>query len=143
MTKSLLVAAVVVLGLTWAAVPGAYAQRPITTHVPFAFVVNDKVLPAGDYVLIPDMESRDVLQIISKDGKYDAITLFGKAGESVNSGSTLQFKKFGDVPFLWRVNVPGDEVREVELSGRVVSEGLVASAKAKPAAETPATANGE
>lgn len=107
--------AVGALALAGARVASAQEQT-ILAHVPFAFDVNGHAMPAGDYQVVPDPDMQSVLQIVSRDGRSVAFTIY----ESVTDGTgitspSFQFKKVGGEAVLWRVNMPGRVVAELPL----------------------------
>lgn len=95
------------LALLMAAPSSGQALR---LNIPFSFQVNDKSLPAGDYVVNLDVPSH-------------RITVNGETGEQVNTlfmtcihpaqfdnRSALVFHKYGEDYFLRQVQTPGSSV---------------------------------
>jgi hypothetical protein len=107
--------------------PSALAQSSATAKVPFPFIVDGHVLPAGEYRVAPAADLSDVLQIISADGQSEALTLV----ESVESGSTstsepctFQFRKVGDHYFLSQIDIQGEASLRVTLSDKEISAAI-------------------
>jgi hypothetical protein len=73
------------------------AGKQINANIPFAFYVEDRLLPAGEY----NFEIKDrLLTIRTKDGA--GIGLFVMTGSAIQNGmeDSLQFKKYGNQFFL-------------------------------------------
>jgi len=76
---------------------------PMRASIPFAFSVQDQLLPAGDY-LIHSGKTERAIRIVSADGKHTAVvnTVINSANSrSVNS--RLVFQKYGNEYFLAEV----------------------------------------
>lgn len=121
---SLLVVAVVLFG----AAAGARAQSAAVVHVPFSFIASGKVLPAGDYRIMPDRMDHSMLTITGL-GK-DAPSVFLATTDVPDSSSReadarIIFKSFHGQRFLWQVQVPGTNAREVELRDVSMERALV------------------
>ena len=99
------------LMLMSAAFTGASAQtvRTIFIHVPFEFVVGEKRLPAGDYVVRRlAHDSEKALLVRSADGKVSASVLTNTVGTRADaSKAQLVFTRYGEQYFLARVWAPG------------------------------------
>jgi len=82
------------------AVPVVHAQSQITlsANVPFAFSVDGKQLPAGDYE-VRDVASRATL-IETKAGDARVMGIYAYAGPSKAGETKLVFDKIGDSYFL-------------------------------------------
>jgi len=98
------------LGLAALAAGPAFAMAPetVVVHVPFAFVVSNVTLPAGDYRIGPasDLEN-NVLEIRSADGRHAALVLTEVApGERRGAPPKLVFDRYGDKDFLRAVELP-------------------------------------
>lgn len=97
-----------VLGLLFAlTVVNAQAQsaRRITAHVPFAFQIGDKTLPAGDYSI--KQFSQNALLIESADGDESVIAHAARSVEgnanAKPSAEKLVFRQYGEQYFLAQV----------------------------------------
>lgn len=106
----------------------AEVEPRVIANIPFAFIVGNKTLPAGDYTIDrPDSNDPNVLLIRNANNH---IALFTNA-ESVQAKqmpdkSELVFNRIGDKYFLSKVWVTGDDIgceipkpraeRELELS---------------------------
>jgi hypothetical protein len=102
----------VVLGLilAFSVVPGhAQEGAKIKTTIPFNFVVGNKELKAGDYV-IESLLANNALRLRSEDGDVQQIT-FTVPIETNRTGNheRLLFHHDGDQYFLSQVWLSGDE----------------------------------
>ncbi len=108
---------------------GSFAQDPVVAHVPFAFMVDGRVMPAGDYRVTRDNNLGDhVLTIVNRDGRAEALAVFEDAGPASNdAAASFQFKTIGEVHYLWRVTEPG-AAYQLHLSPRVAADAKLAKA---------------
>ncbi len=120
----LLLAAVAVL----AGARSSRAQDTVIAHVPFAFVVDGYLMPAGDYQLMREHDiAGRVMEIMSRDGRAHALTIFSDSGVPSNAKKTaLDFKTIGNQHFLWRVRVPGEAVYEIPVPTGAAAEAVLA-----------------
>ena len=86
----------------------AQAGRLIGANIPFTFVVKDKTLPAGDYILEPiQIGASQALKIQSADGHITAIVPVRSARtKAIEGDPKLVFNRFGDQYFLSQVFGP-------------------------------------
>ncbi len=104
----------VVIGLGLAAVSTspalALARETIEVHVPFAFTVTDKTLPAGDYFVRPLNDAQPpVLEIRSTNGRYAALALTRSASPGArDSHPVLLFEKYGSNEYLHEIRLPAE-----------------------------------
>jgi hypothetical protein len=97
----------------------AQTRNRITAHVPFAFQIGDKTLPAGDYSI--KRLSPNALLVQSEDGEVSTIA---QAPRSVQRGSAVKpsaerliFRQYGDQYFLAEVWMTRDNVgRELNMT---------------------------
>jgi hypothetical protein len=75
--------------------------------VPFAFMVGDKTLPAGEYLLQFDFQSK-LTTLCSPTGPVTFLTAFPD-GDGYAKDDALQFHLVGDTWVLQRVRVGGRE----------------------------------
>lgn len=82
-------------------------QQVVTADIPFEFVVNETVMPAGHYLISID-QMRQIMTF-SRDG-LETYQLFHRqdASGSSRSMSELRFVKTGNVRILHQVLVPYD-----------------------------------
>ena len=85
-------------------------SRVMRAHVPFAFYVGSRELPAGEYnitVLNPSSDQK-VLQIRSTDGRVSAIvTTLGVKAKSPEK-SKVVFHRYGDSYYFAQAHVAGE-----------------------------------
>jgi hypothetical protein len=123
----LLVGIAMVAGSRWAS-----AQDAVLAHVPFPFLVGDRLLPAGDYrVTHPTDSAEHVLQIVSRDGRSEAFATYDDTGIDTGRTAALQFKTVGGDRLLWRVSVPGEDVYQLPLDAGLKAEAKLARAAAE------------
>ena len=125
--------AILMLVVVWATTAQSQAAGPqlMRAHIPFAFHVGSRELPAGDYritVLNPNSDQK-VLQIRSADGRVSAIvnTLGAKAKSS--GKSKLAFRRYGETYFFAQAQVAGESTALAALKSRAerVEERTLAS----------------
>ena len=89
----------------------AYSQAVnVRVKVPFDFVLDDRVFPAGEYVVQTIEDGSYALLIRSKDTKTSALTLSYPSGSNKTADQTmLVFQRVGKTYFLsevWAEGVP-------------------------------------
>ena len=91
------------------AIPTAYAQvsHHVMADIPFAFTVNNQVLPAGEYE-VSDGAARGTVVIQSEDRQHSAI-LVANAAEATDQAleGKLVFHHYGNRYFLHEIFAPG------------------------------------
>lgn len=127
--------------MAFAAVTAAVAQAQTATpktmraHIPFAFHVSNKELPAGEYritVLNPSSD-QTVLQIKSLDGQAIAmIRTFGTAARAPEK-SRLAFHRYGESYFFAQLQVVGESTTLT--AARSSAERIEAQAAPGPASK--------
>jgi hypothetical protein len=91
------------------AIPGAYAQdsHRVVADAPFAFTVNHRALPAGEYE-VSDGGAYGTVLIQSKDREHSVITIANSAvAKDPGLDGKLVFQRYGDRYFLREVFAPG------------------------------------
>jgi hypothetical protein len=103
-------AAAIGLGLAALSVSPALAfpHESVVVHVPFPFIVTDKTLPSGDYVVTQlDGAEPPVVEIRSTDGRHSAMALtIGLSPLPRGTHSDLVFDEYGTKEFLHEVRLP-------------------------------------
>jgi hypothetical protein len=117
--------ALVGLGLLLTAA-SAYAQMPLVkVNVPFNFIANKSVMPAGEYTIDTLITSSNSLLIHSTTLKTGDIVLSNPCeSRDAASQSKLVFHRYGDRYFLSQIWVQGETIgrqlprtrREVEVA---------------------------
>jgi hypothetical protein len=116
----------------------AQSGSRVTAHIPFAFQVGDKTLPAGDYSI--KRLSQNALLVESEDGEASALA---QAPRSIRNSPNAQpsteklvFRQYGEQYFLAQVwMIKGAGGRELNMSGaerKAASELKLAHNGAKP-----------
>ena len=93
----------------------ASAGDTVKAKVPFAFVVNNIELPAGDYVLSRDAEQPDLIEISTAAGRRVALTLT-RASDTDRDGSEqpkLEFERIGKQIYLTEITLGPGSAREL------------------------------
>ena len=128
----------VMAGAAQAQTSGAQNLR---AHIPFAFHVGAKELPAGDYkiaVLNPSSD-RKVLQLRSVDGRVSAIVNTIDRSANAAAKSKLVFHRYGESYYFAQAHVLGESTTlaavkssaeriEAEATARTTSRSVVAVA---------------
>jgi hypothetical protein len=107
----------------------ARADETVVAAVPFAFIVGNMRLPAGDYVVRESTDAPDLLTIASRDGRRSTFVLSIPSSHDDQSGKPqLVFEEFAGQHFLSRVE-PGDgDGREILLTPAIMEHELVTTA---------------
>jgi hypothetical protein len=134
MKKNLLLTALGagLVAMVGAAPASAMATQSIKAHIPFAFVVENTSLPAGDYTIEPlGIDEPSVLVIRSADDKVvvEFLTNATTPEKPLNSAE-LVFDRYGKKEFLKQILVPGDQSAAIAVSA---SERRAEKAAAKAA----------
>ena len=116
----------------------AQSERRITAHVPFAFQIGNKTLPAGDYSV--KRVSQNALLVVSADGEQSVITQAPRSIEgNVNAkpgAEKLVFRQYGDQHFLaqvWMAKGSAGRALDMTKAERKVAEDFkLAQNGAKP-----------
>jgi hypothetical protein len=82
----------------------------IRAHVPFAFTVGDKSLPAGDYTvrILNPTSDRKTLQIRSENGRVSAIVQTVGVDGALARDTKLVFRRYGEQYFFAQAQMAGD-----------------------------------
>jgi hypothetical protein len=110
------------------------AQSATIARVPFSFIVQGTVMPAGEYRLAMRQGDPATLEIASTGGGTGVFARVSTtpSGKTV-ADPTLVFRRIGTGYFLARVNVPGENVREIPLPAGAAAVRLAMLAAGKPA----------
>ena len=118
--------AVTVLILTLLALPGFVSAQShkIVAQVPFEFVANGKVMPAGDCTFTASGQSQTILEIVCGSAKTIAVP---NATESLNpaSDTVLRFHRSGNLYFLSSISRESEQ-RGYELPAGTAERELTA-----------------
>ena len=109
----------------------AQSNKLLSADVPFAFSINGKAMPAGQYD-VREAGSRATI-IETKDGSAHVLGIYSYAGENSTQANKLVFDKVGDHYFLREVwtsasgqglSVPTSQMEKEELaSSRELGNG--------------------
>ena len=110
------------------------SQRLMKVNIPFAFGVEDRSLPAGEYLVFTVTPERSI-RFISTDGKHSAIVnTLPNYASLPSEDSRLVFHRYGNEYFLAQVWTAGQNVARNPLSSKAAME--IASSGSKPQAIT-------
>ena len=90
-------------------------------NIPFSFVVGEKTLPAGEYLIRRNKRDSDTTWVIEPKGKGASVVLLTTTAHSTDTPekSTLVFDRYDDVYFLSAFWTAGANTgREVQMSDR-------------------------
>jgi len=118
--------------------PSAFAQSSATAKVPFPFIVDGRVLPAGEYRVTPVEDYADVMAITSTNSQSQALTVVESVEPSRATNPepcTFQFRKVGDHYFLSQIDIAGQDSLRVTLTQKEITAAIAAI----PAVTSPTT----
>ena len=106
----------------------ARAEELVKAYVPFAFIVGDSRLPAGDYIVKEVDSDPSVISLTSADGHQSTFTLtMASSSGELQAQPQLVFEKFDDQYFLARV-IRGDGTgREIALTPAIMEREVIAT----------------
>ena len=105
------------------AVSATQAQEArVKANIPFDFVVGNKVLPAGEYVVSPQGATNQIILISAEEGNSAALaTTLNCASSAPSSSTKLVFHTMNGQYFLWQVWTEGyDHGRQLPKSSSEV-----------------------
>ena len=109
----------------------ARADGLVTAQIPFAFIVGDTRLPAGDYTISETSSGPTVLLVESTDGTRVSFvsTIAATPTEGDATQPDVEFQTVGKEHFLSRVDMHDGMAREVVLSPSIMEKELVKSSE--------------
>jgi hypothetical protein len=109
----------------------ARADGLVTAKIPFAFIVGDTRLPAGDYTISETSSGPSVLLVESADGTRVSFvsTISATPTDGDATQPDVEFQTVGKEHFLARVDMHDGMAREVVLSPSIMEKELVKSAE--------------
>ena len=99
--KSKIYGALVMLAALIVSVPFAQAQARVKAEVPFAFSLQDKAMPAGNYQIFA--VSDRVLEVWNLDAQHGQLLAKQISVQSKDQSPKLVFHKYGDQYFLSQI----------------------------------------
>jgi hypothetical protein len=136
--KKQIVTGVALLSLILVTAGGAYAQLadPARAEVPFAFVVSNRLLPAGEYSVT--QSGRGVLKIEGANRAVLALAWYAQS-KTVAGEAKLVFDRIGDHYFLSQIweprNDAGVQIPKCKMERELNKRNL---ARSSPNSEHPA-----
>lgn len=87
----------------------AQIENGVTFNAPFAFQAGDTKMPAGSYKVTEPDANVGVLLIEDADGSHTALVGYRPVDKDTAPSETeVGFKKYGDVDFLSRISIAGE-----------------------------------
>ena len=99
----------------------AQSNSQTRVNIPFSFVVGDKTLPAGEYLIRRNKRDSDNAWVIEPRAKGESVVLLTTPARSADTPekSTLVFNRYDDVYFLTAFWTAGSNTgRDVQMSDR-------------------------
>jgi hypothetical protein len=99
----------------------AQSSPQTRVNIPFSFVVGEKTLPAGEYLIRQNKRDSDTTWVIEPKGKGASVVLLTTTTQSQDTAekSTFVFHRYDDVYFLTAFWTAGSNTgREVQKSDR-------------------------
>jgi|WetSurMetagenome_2_1015567.scaffolds.fasta_scaffold43572_4 hypothetical protein len=134
MSKWMIVSVAACFAVLLSGGPATADTDEISAKVPFAFVVGNTVLPAGQYTVRASWSNPSLVWIVSPRGRHVAAVDTTWGGWPV-AKADLKFAVYGRTHFLSRIDLPGEGPRRVALTPKEV-EGELARLAAVRAATT-------
>jgi hypothetical protein len=122
--------AVATAALTLGASSAARADETLATRlkVPFAFIVSNVQLPAGDYTVKEVSAGNQVVEIVSADGHHMAFVATIPWRDAAQPKTPeLVFEKFSGAYFLSRIVPTGGDDREIVLTPALMEREIMRS----------------
>ena len=117
-----------IVAITIGSASAARADQLVVAHVPFAFIVGDSRLPAGDYVVKELDGDPSVIEIASAHGHQSMFTLtMESSAMETPARPQLVFEKFEDQYFLARVIREDGNDRELMLTPALMEREVAAT----------------
>ncbi len=114
MRKPAVVLVLVVAALLLPGVRKLSAQSVTVARIPFPFLVEGAVMPAGEYRLAMRQGDQTMMRIATTCGRVAVFVSVSPAGAITEPAEpTLVFRRIGNGYFLSRVNIPGEQAREI------------------------------
>ena len=102
-----MLALLLTLALATTATPANGQDNPLKANVPFEFIVGDKTLPAGEYVIRAVSIGGDALTIQGTVSNHRAVRL-ANTTRRADKSAALVFHRYGESFFLSQIWLGGD-----------------------------------
>jgi hypothetical protein len=134
MRKPVVVFVLVVAVLLLPGVRKLSAQPATVAKIAFPFIVGGAVMPAGEYRLAMRQGDQTTMRIATTCGRVAAFVSVSPAGAVTATGEpTLVFRRIGNGYFLSRVNIPGEQGREIAVPTGATAARLTMLMTGRPA----------
>jgi len=105
--------------------------QKVATQVPFEFVVANRVVPAGMFIVETTTIDARILSLRNRDSKVNVyVTASRDQMNTPAANSALVFHKYGDQCFLWAMKVKGSRMFYRLPRGKAEAELLARNAPA-------------
>src|SRR5262249_35952167 len=109
-----------------AGIAAAATQKDRAVKVPFAFIVGDVQLPAGDYVVRTLADGSGTIEITSADGRRWAFVLtIPSSSAQTTTDAELLSEKYNNHYFLARFVPEDGDTREIILTPSMMQNEIV------------------
>ena len=95
-------------------------HRAVVAQVPFEFMVGNKIIPAGECVVVT--ESQNVVSIHNYSAKQGAFSSALRADENKGDRTVLAFERRGGQYFLAEIEIEGSNLTYKLPEGRAEAE---------------------
>src|ERR1044071_39426 len=94
--------AIIILATAYTAGAHQISAQRVIANIPFAFIANNKTLPAGNYTITVLNSSSDkkALQIRSINGRFSAMVLTNAVIGKISDNAKLVFERYDDRYFF-------------------------------------------
>jgi hypothetical protein len=99
---------VIVLALSGLMAAQSLSSSAVVAQVPFDFVVNNTIIPAGECVVKGG--DGDVLSIHNFDARKSALAASSRADENLGDRTVMVFERYGSQYFLSEIRIEGSHV---------------------------------
>ncbi len=88
----------------------AQLQNAVAADIPFSFILNGRLMPAGHYIIKADSDTHEVLRIDDRDDSVHIVTMAMPAASERQADNTVLFHKYGNQYFLSSIRVSGSSM---------------------------------
>ncbi len=134
--KKILVAVLVagLMSIAGASLAGAQSSPAALVKVPFQFIVNGKVLPAGTYRITSQEGAPSLLMVTGTDRKAPAAFVETESAGDTDAGAPVHvaFKNVDGQFFLSKITMPSGEIKQIPIN-KVEAERVLVRLNLMPA----------
>ena len=125
--------AIIILATAYTAGAHQISAQRVIANIPFAFIANNKTLPAGRYTItvLNSSSDRKALQIRSMNGRFSAMVLTNTVIGKISDNAKLVFERYDDRYFFSQAQLAGDSTSLAASHSNKDHKRAVATAKKK------------